>query len=336
MTDNLPLSPERLPDAYRQMFTIRKFEETIRNLYMQGRIRGSFHPCVGQEATAVGACLALRREDVMTCTYRGHGHAIAKGLSVRAAMAEMLGKATGCSQGKGGSMHFTDPKVGLLGANAIVAGGIPHAAGAALAAQMQHKDIVALTFFGEGAVNQGVFHETLNLIAVWKLPVILVCENNLYSEMTPSHETTAIVETSRNGVETSRRDVSTCPRAAAYGIHAERVDGNDVEAMYAAVAEAARRARSGDGATYLEAMTYRLWGHMMGDPEVYRTKEEVTTAWQNEPILRLGRRLQTMGQHDADLAALEAEAEAIITDALQFAEASPLPAAETAFTDVFA
>lgn len=318
----MALTPDRLPEAYRQMLVIRKFEEAIRSLYMQGRIRGSFHPCVGQEATAVGACMALRSEDVMTCTYRGHGHTIAKGLSVRTAMAEMLGKATGCSKGKGGSMHFTDPKVGLLGANAIVAAGIPHAAGAALAFQMQKKDNVALTFFGEGAVNQGVFHESLNLIAIWKLPVILVCENNLYSEMTPSHETTSPVETYR--------------RAAAYGLQALRMDANDVEAMYTAVEEAAAHARAGRGATYIEAMTYRLWGHMMGDPEVYRTKEEVTQAWQNEPIGRLGRRLKSLGHSDADLARLEAEAEAIIADALQFAEASPAPSPEDALTDVFA
>ncbi len=318
----MPLSIDQLSDAYRQMLVIRKFEETIRRLYQQGKIRGSFHPCVGQEATAVGACLALRRDDTMTCTYRGHGHAIAKGLSVRTAMAEMLGKATGCSKGKGGSMHFTDPNVGLLGANAIVAAGIPHAAGAALAFQMQKKDNISLAFFGEGAVNQGVFHETLNLAAVWKLPVILVCENNLYSEMTPSHETTSVVETYQ--------------RAAAYGIPAVRVDGNDVETMYAAVEEAATQARAGGGPTYIEAMTYRLWGHMMGDPEVYRTKEEVAQAWENEPIIRLGNRLKDLGCSDADLTRLDSEAEAIIADALQFAEASPAPSPEEAFTEVFA
>jgi len=318
----MPLSTSRLLDAYRQMHVIRKFEETIRNLYQQGRIRGSFHPCVGQEAVAVGGCWALRPDDYMSCTYRGHGQTIAKGLSVRAAMAEMLGKATGCSKGKGGSMHFTDPSVGLLGANAIVAGGVAHAAGAALAMQMQRKDRIALAFFGEGAVNQGVFLETLNLIAIWKLPVILVCENNLYSEMTPSHETTSTPQTYQ--------------RAAAYGITAYQVDGNDVEAMYQAVEEAATRARAGKGATYLEAMTYRLWGHMMGDPEVYRSKEEVVQARELEPISRLARRLKELGSSDADLARLEAEAEAIIADALQFAESSPAPQPEDAFTDVFA
>jgi pyruvate dehydrogenase E1 component alpha subunit len=318
----MPVSPERLPEAYRQMYVIRKFEEVIRNLYTQGRIRGSFHPCVGQEATAVGACLALEPGDQVSCTYRGHGHAIAKGLSVRAAMAEMLGKATGCSKGKGGSMHFTDPRVGLLGANAIVAAGIPHAAGAALAMQMRKQPNVAVAFFGEGAVNQGVYHEALNLIAIWKLPVILVCENNRYSEMTPSHETTSTVATRE--------------RAASYGLFTEAVDGNDVEAMAAAVEEARARALSGAGATYLEASTYRLWGHMMGDPEVYRTKDEVALAWKEEPIARLGRRLFSLGQTEDDLRRLEVEAEAEIADALQFAESSPLPSAQDAFSDIFA
>ena len=317
----MPLTKERLQDAYRQMLVIRKFEETIRNLFQQGKIRGSFHPCVGQEATAVGGCWALRQDDYMTCTYRGHGQAIAKGLSVRAAMAEMLGKATGCSKGKGGSMHFTDPSIGLLGANAIVAAGVPHAAGAALASQLQKKDTVALAFFGEGAVNQGVFLETLNLAVIWKLPLILVCENNLYSEMTPSHETTSVVETHK--------------RASGFGLGSIRIDGNDVEAVYSAVVQAAARARAGGGPTYIEAMTYRLWGHMMGDPEVYRTKEEVVKARENEPIVRLGRRLLALGYEDADLRRLEAEAEAILTDALQFAESSPLPEPADAFTDVF-
>ena len=317
----MPLTPERLQEAYRQMLVIRKFEEAIRNLYQAGKIRGSFHPCVGQEATAVGGCWALRQDDYMTCTYRGHGQAIAKGLSVRAAMAEMLGKVTGCSKGKGGSMHFTDPSVGLLGANAIVAAGTPHAAGAALASQLQKKDQVALAFFGEGAVNQGVFFETLNLAVIWKLPLILLCENNLYSEMTPSHETTSNVETYK--------------RAAALGLEATQIDGNDIEIVYDAVQKAATRARAGRGPTYIEAMTYRLWGHMMGDPEIYRTKEEVAKARENEPISRLGRRLIELGCTESDLARFDGEAEAVITDAVGFAESSPLPDLADAFTDVF-
>jgi TPP-dependent pyruvate/acetoin dehydrogenase alpha subunit len=318
----MPLSPSRLPDAYRQMLVIRKFEEAIRDLYQQGKIRGSFHPCVGQEATAVGGCWALRTDDYLTCTYRGHGHAIAKGLSVRAAMAEMLGKVTGCSKGKGGSMHFTDPSVGLLGANAIVAAGLPHAAGAALAAQIRKQDQVAMTYFGEGAVNQGVFFETLNLAVIWKLPVIFICENNRYSEMTPSHETTSNVETYKRG--------------ASFGMPAVVVDGNDVEAMYAAVEEAAARARSGGGPTYIEAMTYRLWGHMMGDPEIYRTKDEVAKAREVEPILRVCQRLKQLGYSETDLSKLEEEAEAIIADALRFAETSPVPSVDAIYTDVFA
>ena len=318
----MPLSPERLPEAYRQMLIIRKFEEAIRDLYKDGKIRGSFHPCVGQEATAVGSCWALRKNDYMTCTYRGHGQAIAKGLSVRTAMAEMLGKVTGCSKGKGGSMHFTDPTIGLLGANAIVAAGLPLAAGAALAAQLQKQDKVALTFFGEGAVNQGVFFETLNLAVIWKLPVIFVCENNRYSEMTPSHETTSTVETYKRG--------------ESFGMPALVVDGNDVEKMYAAVEEAAERARKGGGPTYIEASTYRLWGHMMGDPEIYRTKDEVARAREVEPIVRLGKRLKELGHSDADLARLNTEAEAIISEAVHFAENSPAPQPEQAFTDVFA
>lgn len=312
---------ERLPEAYRQMQVIRKFEEAIRSLFQQGRIRGSFHPCVGQEATAIGACWPLRKDDYLTCTYRGHGHALAKGLSVRAAMAEMLGKSTGCSKGKGGSMHFTDPSVGLLGANAIVGAGLPHAAGAALAAQMQKSDRVALTVFGEGAVNQGVFHETLNLAVTWKLPVVFVCENNLFSEMTPSHETTSEVETYR--------------RAASYKMPASRVDGNDLEGMYAVVAAAIVRARTGNGPTYIEAMTYRLWGHMMGDPEVYRTKEDVSRAREVEPLVRLAQRLRETGHSAANIETLETEAQAIIADAIQFAEASPIPNPAEALTEVF-
>ena len=317
----MPLDPSRLPDTYRQMHIIRKFEEAIRDLYQQGRIRGSFHPCVGQEAVSVGACWALSPKDALSCTYRGHGHALAKGLDSRYAMAEMLGKATGCSKGKGGSMHFTDPSVGLIGANAIVAAGVPHAAGYALAMKMQGKDQVALTIFGEGAVNQGVFLETLNLAVVWKLPVIFLCENNLYSEMTPSYETTSNVATSQRG--------------ASFGMPAVVVDGNDVEAVYLEVEKAVTRARSGGGPTYIEAMTYRLWGHMMGDPEVYRSKEEVAKAKENEPIVRLGKRLLELGYTQNQLKDLENQAQKSIEFAVSFAENSPPPETEEALLDVF-
>jgi pyruvate dehydrogenase E1 component alpha subunit len=234
----------------------------------------------------------------------------------------MLGRATGCSQGKGGSMHFTDVSHGLLGANAIVAAGVPQAAGAALSAQMRGTQQVAATVFGEGAVNQGVFHEALNLAVIWKLPLILVCENNLYSEMTPSHETTSVVDTYK--------------RAEAYGLPAVQVDGNDLELLFNTVEAAVARARAGGGPTYIEAMTYRLWGHMMGDPEVYRTKDEVARARENDPILRLAQRLGDLGYSEVALSGLEADADDLIADALQFAEASPLPEPAAALTDVFA
>ncbi len=181
----MALTTTDLLQMYRTMLLIRRFEERATQYFLNGQIRGSFHPCIGQEATAVGACAALRRDDYMTCTYRGHGQSIAKGLDPNAAMAELLGRRTGCSQGKGGSMHYTDPSVGLLGENAIVGAGVPIAVGAALTAQLDKTDQVALTFFGDGAVNQGVFLETMNLAVIWKLPVIFFCENNLYSEMTP-------------------------------------------------------------------------------------------------------------------------------------------------------
>jgi pyruvate dehydrogenase E1 component alpha subunit len=303
------------------MHIIRKFEEAIRDLYQQGRIRGSFHPCVGQEAVSVGSCWALNPEDALSCTYRGHGHALAKGLDPRFAMAEMLGKATGCSKGKGGSMHFTEPSVGLIGANAIVAAGVPHAAGFALAMKMQGKDQVALTIFGEGAVNQGVFFETVNLSVVWKLPVIFLCENNLYSEMTPSYETTSNATTSQRG--------------ASFGMPAVVVDGNDIEAVFLEVEKAVNRARSGGGPTYIEAMTYRLWGHMMGDPEVYRSKEEVAKARENEPIIRLGDRLVELGYTQNQLKDLENQAQMTIESAVSFAENSPAPNTEEALLDVF-
>ena len=257
----MPLSQTDLLQMYRTMLLIRRFEEKATEFFLNGQIRGSFHPCIGQEGTAVGAVAALRRDDYMTCTYRGHGHAIAKGLDPKEAMAELLGKRTGCSKGKGGSMHFTDPSVGLLGENAIVGAGIPIAVGAALSAQMDRTDRVAMTFFGDGTVNQGVFAEALNLAVIWKLPVVLFCENNLYSEMTPIRDTVATPQIT--------------DRAVGYGMRAVRVDGYDPIATYEATLDAVERARRGEGPTFIEAMTYRLVGHMIGDNEVYRTKAEV-------------------------------------------------------------
>ncbi len=316
-------STELLLAMYERMVLIRAFEEACVRLYMEKEIRGSLHPCIGQEATAVGACFALRPDDYMTCTYRGHGACIAKGIDIRAAMAEMLNRKTGISKGKGGSMHWTDPSIGLLGENAIVAAGIPIAAGAALSAQMDGDGRVALTFFGDGAINQGVFHETLNMAQLWKLPLILLCENNLYAEMTPLANSNPLEQIA--------------DRAKGYAMRAVVVDGNDVIAVYDATREAAERARAGEGPTFIEARTYRLLGHMIGDSETYRTREEVEQWRQRDPIKRLRHTLEHERHLSAEsLDAIHARVQAQIEDAVAFAKASPYPEPEEAFTDHWA
>ena len=237
----MTLKNDDLLQMYRMLLLIRCFEEQCVQFYKNGEIRGSLHPCIGQEATAVGACQALRQDDTMTCTYRGHGQALAKGLDPYEAMAELLGRRTGCSRGKGGSMHFTDPEVGLLGENAIGGAGVAIAVGAALSAQLDGSDRVSITFFGDGAVNQGVFFEALNLAAVWNAPVIFFCENNLYSEMTPISEMVKLEQLA--------------DRAAGFGIPGVTVDGYDPLAVYEATLAAVERARTGGGPTFIEAMT---------------------------------------------------------------------------------
>jgi TPP-dependent pyruvate/acetoin dehydrogenase alpha subunit len=318
----MALKQSDLLRMYRTMLLIRRFEEKATEFFLNGQIRGSFHPCIGQEGTAVGAVSALRRDDYMTCTYRGHGHAIAKGLDPKEAMAELLGKRTGCSKGKGGSMHFTDPSVGLLGENAIVGAGAPIAAGAALTAQLDNSDRVAMTFFGEGATNQGVMAETFNLAAIWKLPVIFFCENNLYSEMTPI------------------RDAIAAPlvdRVAAYGIASVTVDGYDPLAVYEVAKEAVGRARIGAGPTFIEAMTYRLVGHMIGDNEVYRTKAEVAEWRQRDMIVTFPQRLiNEFGVTTAQIAAVEASVATEMAEIVRFAEESPWPDPSEISADVFA
>jgi pyruvate dehydrogenase E1 component alpha subunit len=305
------------------MLLIRRFEEECIRLYQTGQIRGSLHPCIGQEATAVGACFALRRDDYMTCTYRGHGQAIAKGLDPKEAMAELLGRRTGCSKGKGGSMHFTDLSVGLLGENAIVGAGIPIAVGAALTAKLDKSDRVAIAFFGDGAVNQGIFHEGLNLAAIWQVPVIFFCENNLYSEMTPIRAMVRIEHLS--------------DRAAAYGIPATRVDGYDVLAVYQVTTEAVARARNGGGPTFIEAMTYRLVGHMVGDSEPYRTRDEVNIWRQRDPLITFPQRLvNDFGIVPSSVEAIQKEVESEIQEIVRFAQDSPWPSPEEAMEDVFA
>lgn len=319
----MTLEHDDLRQMYKMMLLIRRFEEQCVKFYLSGEIRGSLHPCIGQEGTAVGACAALRQDDYMTCTYRGHGQALAKGLDPKEAMAELLGRKTGCSQGKGGSMHFTDPSVGLLGENAIVGAGAPIAVGAAMTAQLDKSDQVAITFFGDGAVNQGAFHEALNLAAIWDLPVIFFCENNLYSEMTPIKD---MVNVER-----------LADRAAAYGMASVTVDGYDPLAVYEVTQEAVERARRGEGPTFIEAMTYRLFGHMVGDNEPYRTKKEVAEWREKDPINTFPQRLiDEFGFTEADIEAIKAEVEAEMAEISQFALNSPWPDASEVATDVFA
>jgi pyruvate dehydrogenase E1 component alpha subunit len=291
--------------------------------FKNGEIRGSLHPCIGQEATAVGACYALRKDDYLTCTYRGHGQALAKGLDPKEAMAELLGRSTGCSKGKGGSMHFTDPDVGLLGENAIVGAGAPIAVGAALSAQLDGADRVSITFFGDGAVNQGAFAEALNLAAVWNAPVIFFCENNLYSEMTPIADMVNIEQLA--------------DRATGFGIPAVTVDGYDPVALYEATLAAVDRARNGDGPTFIEAMTYRLVGHMIGDTEPYRTQEEVAEWRARDPIHAFPQRLvDEFGVSQAEIEAAQAEVEAQMAEVVRFALDSPWPSADEITKDIFA
>ena len=317
------LEKRDLLHMYQAMLLIRRFEEQCVQFYQGGQMRGSLHPCIGQEATAVGACYALRRDDYMTCTYRGHGQALAKGLDPKEAMAELLGRSTGCSQGKGGSMHFTDPSVGLLGENAIVAAGVPIAVGTALSAQLDQTDRVALTFFGDGAINQGVFGEALNLAAIWNAPVIFFCENNLYSEMTPIR---AMVKTEQ-----------LTDRAAGFGIPATRVDGYDVLAVYETTRAAVERARGGGGPTFIEAMTYRLVGHMIGDSEPYRTREEVAQWRARDPLLIFPQQLvQEWVISQAEVAAVQTQVEAHMAEVVRFALDSPWPSPDTITTDIFA
>jgi acetoin:2,6-dichlorophenolindophenol oxidoreductase subunit alpha len=310
---------------YEQMLTIRRFEEKAIELFEKGLIRGNVHPCIGQEAVSVGVCANLRRDDYMTSTHRGHGNCLAKGADPRLMMAELLGRATGYCKGKGGSMHIADFEGGNLGANGIVGGGLPIAAGAGISIQNRETDQVVVCFFGDGAANQGTFHESLNLAALWKLPVLYVCENNQYALSTPLRESVGLPEISE--------------RARAYGITGVSVDGNDVLEVYAKAGEAVRRARAGEGPTLLDCLTYRFFGHFTGDRGhgiTYRSKEEMEE-WRGRcPIARLRKRLLAAGAlTEAAAAAIEARAESAIAQAATFGLDSPWPSPEEALQDVF-
>jgi pyruvate dehydrogenase E1 component alpha subunit len=311
-----------LLDLYRTMLTIRRFEERCNTLYLQGKIPSTLHLYIGQEAVATGVCANLRTDDYITSTHRPHGHAIAKGVSLKSIMAELYGKSTGCCKGKGGSMHVGDIRVGMFPAIAIVGAGIPIAAGAALALKRLGTDRVAVSFFGDGAANEGAFHEGLNMASIWKLPVVYVCENNLYAASTP--------------FATAFNIQSVVERAAAYGMPGEKVDGNDVLAVYEAAGRAIARARAGGGPTLLECLTYRQCGHSRSDPRTYRTRAEEEKWAKCDPIQRLGERMLADGlASDAALAEVEKEVTAKIDEAVAFAEASPTPEPTDTLTDVF-
>jgi pyruvate dehydrogenase E1 component alpha subunit len=311
-----------LLDMYRTMLTIRRFEERCNHLFMQGRIPSTLHLYIGQEAVATGVCAHLTHEDYALSTHRPHGHAIAKGVSPRSIMAELFAKRTGCCKAKGGSMHVGDIEVGMIPAIAIVGGNIPIAAGLGLAAKQLATQRVAVCFFGDGAANEGAFHEGLNLAAIWGLPVVFVCENNLYAASTPIAKAFSI------------EDVA--DRAAAYGMPGQVVDGNDVVAVYEAAGEAIARCRRGEGPTLLECKTYRLCGHSRSDPRTYRSKEEEAMWEEKDPIPALGRRLKDLGlATDETLASIEQEAVALVDDAVAFAEESPPPEPADALEHVF-
>lgn len=313
---------EFLLSLYRTMVLIRKFEERVKFLFLEGVMPGTIHQYQGQEACAVGVCAALREDDVITSTHRPHGHALAKGVAVQAMMDELFGKATGCCKGKGGSMHIGDLAVGMVPAVAIVGGGIPIATGCALAFKMRKEARVAVSFSGDGAANEGAFHEGVNMGAIWDLPIVYVIENNLYGASTPVNmvfKTPTIAE-----------------RAGAYGIPGHRVDGNDVIAVFEAATQAVKRARAGQGPSLLELMTYRITGHSRRDPCTYQPKEERTQAVANEPIGRFAKRLiADAGVTQDALDRIGAELDAAIESAVQHAMAAPLPAPEDALKDLF-
>jgi len=315
---------QELLDLYRRMVEIRAFEDRVQRLFAQGLVRGTTHLCQGQEAVATGACAALAEGDTMTCTYRGHGAVLAMGAPLDRAFAEILGREGGLCGGKGGSMHLADVAVGALGSFAIVGAHLPIAVGAALTAGQRETGALSLTFFGDGTTNIGAFHEAMNLASIWKLPVIFVCENNLYGEYSPLALTTPVSDLT--------------VRADSYDMASAKVDGNDVLAVGEAVTEAARRARAGEGPTFIEALTYRFVGHSRSDPAAYRPEGELDRWKERDPILLFGERLVAEGAAaDADVvAALRAAAEETVEEAAERALSWPAPDPETRLEDVYA
>ena len=312
------LDRARLLSLYRQMLLIRRTEEQLARAYQQGNIPGACHTYVGQEAVAVGVCAHLRPDDVVFSTHRGHGHALAKGVPSREVMAELFGRVTGCSRGRGGSMHLFAPEVGLLGTTGIVGPNILQATGAGYSFRLLKSDRVSVAFFGDGAVNNGAFHEGLNLAAIWDLPVVYVCENNLYATEVAF------------GYATRNTDVA--ERARCYGMPGVAVDGNDVLAVFEAASEAVQRARVGQGPTLVECRTYRTRPHAEGMRDAgYRTKDEIDAWKERDPLALLRARLLAGGATaEAEITTIEAEVAEVVAEALTFASESPYPDPATA------
>jgi len=319
----MDLSREQLLGAYRNMRMIRSFEQTLNELSQAGRVPGFLHLYAGEEAIAAGVCMGLQPQDYVTSTHRGHGHSIAKGVDLNAMMAEIFGKRSGVCKGKGGSMHIADVEKGMLGANGIVGGGIPLAIGAALSVKVRKTGGVAISFFGDGASNQGAFHESLNLAAILKLPVLFVLENNGYGEATPVAYHVRI------------RDLAA--RAASYGIPGAIAEGMDFFDVVEKAAEAIARARRGEGPTLLECKTYRYFGHYVGDPLTYRTKEESDNVRATrDPIDNFEKRVVSSGKlTSSELRALDDQVAKAIAEAVKFAESSPVPDSSDLLTDVY-
>ncbi len=322
----LPLTgydKETLKFFYETMVKIRNFELTVEKYFYEGEIPGFVHLYVGEEAIATGVMANLHKTDYIQSTHRGHGHTIAKGADLKHMMAELFGKSTGCCKGKGGSMHIADFSVGMLGANGIVGGGFTMATGAALAQKMQKTDGVSVAFFGDGASNRGTFHEAANMAAVWKLPVIFLCENNQWASTTPYLTTTSV------------EDIA--DRAQGYGMPGVIVDGNDVFSVYEAARDLIDRARRGEGPCILECKTYRIKGHFVGDPEMYRTKKEVQQVLEEtDPIPRFEKKVLDAGvMTREELDAIAARVNKELNEALEYARTSPEPEESALFEDLY-
>ena len=314
---------DTLVKMYHQMVLIRRFEEKSAESYSLGKIGGFCHLYIGQEAVAVGAISPLRKDDYILTSYREHGQAIAKGIPPEAVMAELYGKRTGCSHGKGGSMHLFDKGVNFLGGHAIVGGQIPLATGVAFAAKYQETDRVTLCFFGEAAVNQGAFHESLNMAQLWKLPCIYICENNMYGMGT--------------SLERAMSFQNVAQKSCAYELESEFVDGMDVLAMRHATERAIKRAREKSLPTLIEARTYRYMGHSMSDPGNYRTRAEIEKYQERDPIKTFSQKLKEGGiVKDADIAEIEAQVKEVVERSVRFADESPLPDPSELYTNVYA